>query len=178
MTFKRRGSRSAPWAASGRDRRAADCGASRWPCSSPSSTGDCDSIRRPTSSWRPAATIRLATCTAEGPRRRARQALVAEQLVSVRTKRGFRRLEWQKMRARNEMLDCRVYARAAAWLLGVAHRIDEATWRRLEMALAVEPEPMTGVGGPHAPDDPRPPPQRAEPYRRPRVAARSQWMSE
>ena len=44
--------------------------------------------------------------------------LVAEQLVTVRTKRGFQRLEWQKLRERNEALDCRVYARAAAWLVG------------------------------------------------------------
>ena len=42
--------------------------------------------------------------------------LVAEQLVTVRTKRGFARLEWQKLRERNEALDCRVYARAAAWI--------------------------------------------------------------
>ncbi len=44
--------------------------------------------------------------------------LVAEQLVTVRNKRGFARLEWQKLRERNEALDCRVYARAAAWILG------------------------------------------------------------
>ncbi|SEN79815.1 Phage terminase, large subunit GpA [Loktanella fryxellensis] len=37
--------------------------------------------------------------------------LVAEELVTVRTKRGFARLEWQKLRERNEALDCRVYAR-------------------------------------------------------------------
>ena len=36
---------------------------------------------------------------------------VAEQLVTVRTKRGFARLEWQKLRERNKALDCRVYAR-------------------------------------------------------------------
>ncbi len=40
--------------------------------------------------------------------------LVAEQLVTVTTKRGFQRLEWQKLRERNEALDCRIYARAAA----------------------------------------------------------------
>jgi len=28
--------------------------------------------------------------------------------VTVRTKRGFTRLEWQKIRERNEALDCRV----------------------------------------------------------------------
>jgi phage terminase large subunit GpA-like protein len=34
----------------------------------------------------------------------------------VKTKRGFARLEWQKLRERNEALDTRVYARAAAWI--------------------------------------------------------------
>jgi phage terminase large subunit GpA-like protein len=62
--------------------------------------------------------------------------LVAEQLVSVRTKRGFARLEWQKLRERNEVLDCRVYARAAAWIAG-ADRWTEATWRDLEAQVGL-----------------------------------------
>ena len=41
------------------------------------------------------------------------------------------------MRERNEALDCRVYARAAAWILG-ADRWDEATWRSLESQAGVE----------------------------------------
>ena len=41
------------------------------------------------------------------------------------------------MRERNEALDCRVYARAAAWILG-ADRWDEATWRSLENQAGVE----------------------------------------
>jgi len=40
------------------------------------------------------------------------------------------------MRERNEALDCRVYARAAAWIMG-ADRWDEATWRRLEEQAGV-----------------------------------------
>jgi phage terminase large subunit GpA-like protein len=39
--------------------------------------------------------------------------ITAEQLVAKLVK-GYRRLEWQKMRERNEALDCRVYPRAAA----------------------------------------------------------------
>lgn len=39
--------------------------------------------------------------------------LTAEQLMT-RIVKGYRRPEWQKTRERNEMLDCRVYARAAA----------------------------------------------------------------
>ncbi len=60
--------------------------------------------------------------------------LVAEQLVTVKTKRGFSRLEWQKLRERNEALDCRVYARAAAWIAG-ADRWTEAMWRDLEQQV-------------------------------------------
>ena len=66
---------------------------------------------------------------------------MAEQLVTVRNKRGYARQEWQKLRERNEALDCRVYARAAAWILG-ADRWDEATWRRLEEQAGVETRPQ------------------------------------
>jgi phage terminase large subunit GpA-like protein len=68
--------------------------------------------------------------------------LVGEQLVTVKTKRGFSRLEWQKLRERNEALDCRVYARAAAWIAG-ADRWTEAMWRDLERQ----------VGSPDPPED-------------------------
>jgi phage terminase large subunit GpA-like protein len=76
--------------------------------------------------------------------------LVAEQLVTVKTKRGFQRLEWQKLRERNEVLDCRVYARAAAWIAG-ADRWSEATWRDLERQVAADPgEPEPGVANDQA----------------------------
>ena len=39
--------------------------------------------------------------------------LVSEQLVTVRDRRGFSRCEWQKLRERNEALDCAVLPRAA-----------------------------------------------------------------
>lgn len=65
--------------------------------------------------------------------------LVGEQLVTVKNKRGFTRLEWQKLRERNEALDCRVYARAAAWIVG-ADRWSEARWQDLESQLAHDPE--------------------------------------
>ena len=63
--------------------------------------------------------------------------LTAEQLMTIKTRQGFQKLEWQQTRDRNEALDCRVYARAAAWILG-ADRWDEATWRRLEAQAGVE----------------------------------------
>jgi phage terminase large subunit GpA-like protein len=62
--------------------------------------------------------------------------LVAEQLVTVKTKRGFQKLEWQKLRERNEALDCRVYARAAAWITG-ADRWHERKWAEMERELGV-----------------------------------------
>lgn len=58
--------------------------------------------------------------------------LTAEQLVTVRDRRrGYQRLEWQQTRERNEALDCRVYARAAAWLMGMDRWSDER-WGELE----------------------------------------------
>lgn len=68
------------------------------------------------------------------------QQLVAEQLMTVQTKRGFTRLEWQKMRERNEALDCRVYARAAAWVAGI-DRWSERKWLELEAAVCVPRAP-------------------------------------
>ncbi len=62
--------------------------------------------------------------------------LTAEQLVTVKTKRGFAKLEWQKLRERNEALDCRVYARAAAWILG-ADRWSDARWEELAAQFAI-----------------------------------------
>ena len=49
----------------------------------------------------------------------------------------FTKLEWQKLRERNEALDCRVYARAAAWIVGI-DRWSEARWAELARSLAVE----------------------------------------
>jgi phage terminase large subunit GpA-like protein len=102
--------------------------------------------------------------------------LVGEQLVTVKTKRGFSRLEWQKLRERNESLDCRVYARAAAWIAG-ADRWTEAMWRDLEQQ----------VGTPAAEDQQTPDPVavpasiagvlRRRPEQRGRRVFRSSYMS-
>jgi phage terminase large subunit GpA-like protein len=91
--------------------------------------------------------------------------LTAEQLVTVKGKRGFAKLEWQKLRERNEALDCRVYARAAAWIAG-ADRWSEARWQDLERQLAVE---TTGTDGE--------PPARPAPRSAPRrLTRRSSYM--
>jgi len=60
--------------------------------------------------------------------------LTAEQLVP-RTIKGYSRPEWQKTRDRNEALDVRVYARAAAAVYGI-DRFQETDWKRLEELLA------------------------------------------
>jgi phage terminase large subunit GpA-like protein len=52
--------------------------------------------------------------------------LTAESLVS-RVVRGYQKFQWEKTRDRNEALDCRVYARAAAMAVG-ADRWDDKRW--------------------------------------------------
>ena len=68
------------------------------------------------------------------------QQLCAEQLITRRDRNGFRVREWQKMRERNEALDCYVYARAAASAAGL-DRFEERHWRELERQLGVAPPP-------------------------------------
>jgi phage terminase large subunit GpA-like protein len=57
--------------------------------------------------------------------------LTAEELKSAKTRTGYTRTEWQKIRERNEALDCRIYNRAAAALFGI-DRFSEKSWRTLE----------------------------------------------
>jgi phage terminase large subunit GpA-like protein len=56
--------------------------------------------------------------------------LTAEQLVT-RIVKGYPKRIWQKTRDRNEALDCRVYARAAAIALGI-DRWSESRWEQLD----------------------------------------------
>ncbi|MDD3181220.1 MAG: phage terminase large subunit family protein [Alphaproteobacteria bacterium] len=65
--------------------------------------------------------------------------LTAERLVTSKNKRGFPFREWRKERDRNEALDCRVYARAAAASVGI-DRFNETVWLRLETALGIVTE--------------------------------------
>ena len=71
------------------------------------------------------------------------QQLCAEQLITRRDRNGFPVREWQKVRERNEALDCYVYARAAAAAAGL-DRFEERHWRELERQLGLPPpgEPM------------------------------------
>ena len=68
------------------------------------------------------------------------QQLCAEQLITRRDRNGFAIREWQKMRERNEALDCYVYARAAASAAGL-DRFEERHWRELERQLGMERPP-------------------------------------
>ncbi|GIX24894.1 MAG: hypothetical protein KatS3mg122_2125 [Caldimonas sp.] len=71
------------------------------------------------------------------------QQLCAEQLITRRDSNGFPVREWQKVRERNEALDCYVYARAAAAAAGL-DRFEERHWRELERQLGLPPpgQPM------------------------------------
>jgi len=82
--------------------------------------------------------------------------LCAEQLVTHINRRTKRtKTEWQQTRARNEVLDCRVYARAAAWDLGL-DRMQEKHWQNLERQLRVSrPEAKSQKQAP-APAAPKP----------------------
>jgi phage terminase large subunit GpA-like protein len=64
------------------------------------------------------------------------QQLCAEQLITRRDRNGFAHREWQKMRERNEALDCYVYARAAAAAAGL-DRFEDRHWLELEKQLGV-----------------------------------------
>jgi len=70
------------------------------------------------------------------------QQLCAESLITRHDRNGFAHREWQKMRERNEALDCYVYARAAASSVGL-DRFEERHWRELEkqLGLARPPDP-------------------------------------
>lgn len=79
--------------------------------------------------------------------------LTAEQLVTVRTRAGYMKSEWQQLRDRNEALDCRVYARAAAWNMGL-DRYDEPLWEQRELQFEVPRAAQEGHVVPVRPDAP------------------------
>ncbi len=72
--------------------------------------------------------------------------LTAEELV-VRKVKGNKRYDWEKVRDRNEALDCRVLARAAAGAVGM-DRFGPDQWEELEREFGLEqdekPAPKPG----------------------------------
>lgn len=79
--------------------------------------------------------------------------LTAEQLVTVQKRDGTTAAEWRKSpQDRNEVLDCAVYARAAAYHLGMG-RMTLAEWERLAAERGAPPEEaqldlLRGMAGP------------------------------
>ncbi|MGI9499719.1 MAG: phage terminase large subunit family protein, partial [Geminicoccaceae bacterium] len=66
--------------------------------------------------------------------------LTAEELVTKKRRSGYTATEWQKVRLRNEALDCWIYARAAAAQLGI-DRYGDHQWAELEMSVGITPQP-------------------------------------
>jgi phage terminase large subunit GpA-like protein len=75
--------------------------------------------------------------------------LCSEQLVVIRDRRGFAKQQWQQLRDRNEALDCRVYARAAAWLMN-ADSWTDGKWKDLERQVAVTAAGQESAAAPAA----------------------------
>ncbi|MFZ5792828.1 MAG: terminase gpA endonuclease subunit, partial [Pseudomonadota bacterium] len=84
-------------------------------------------------------------------------------------------LEWQKLRERNEALDCRVYARAAAWIAG-ADRWSEAMWRDLERQACVSQDDELEPTNAESETQARAGIIRRKPERRPRRVFRSSYL--
>jgi phage terminase large subunit GpA-like protein len=62
--------------------------------------------------------------------------LTSEEIV-FRKVRGYKQAVWEKRRERNEALDCRVYARAAAAALGI-DRFGQEVWAELASEIGAE----------------------------------------
>ena len=94
--------------------------------------------------------------------------LCSEQLVTTKNRRGYAVREWRKLRERNEALDCYVYARAAAAVVGL-DRFEERHWRNLGNSLGGNPAPKT--------KQQRPAEQKARPSR-PASKRRGDWLGD
>lgn len=61
------------------------------------------------------------------------KGLAAEELT-IKRRRGYPTYVWEKIYERNEPLDCRIYARAAASMFGI-DRFKEKEWDRIEQSV-------------------------------------------
>jgi phage terminase large subunit GpA-like protein len=104
------------------------------------------------------------------------QQLCAEQLVTRRDRNGFAHREWQKMRERNEALDCYVYARAAASAAGL-DRFDARHWREMERQLGIADPPDPSVPSPPDEATPRGGLSVSEHRQAARRVIRSRWLT-
>lgn len=67
------------------------------------------------------------------------RGLTAEELQIITNRRNYREYVWVKKYERNEPLDCRVYARAAAAIVGI-DRWDDSRWNREQYFAAIQPK--------------------------------------
>jgi phage terminase large subunit GpA-like protein len=82
--------------------------------------------------------------------------------MKVKNRAGFTKLEWRKVQERNEALDCRIYARAAAYAIGI-DRWNEDKWRR---AQGFSPAPTPAEPRDTLPEGSRAPePSGSDPFR-------------
>ena len=77
------------------------------------------------------------------------RGLTAEELQIITGRKGYREYVWKKMYERNEPLDCRVYARAAAAVVGIDNWSDER-WSRERLEAVPDPELFAVVVKPPA----------------------------
>jgi phage terminase large subunit GpA-like protein len=93
------------------------------------------------------------------------QGLTAEELRQS-LHRGFPVYRWEKIRPRNEQLDCRIYNRAAATTLGIDRWPDEE-WERRRVGLGQASPAPTGAPAPAGPpNNTDRPPSRSRPRHR------------
>ncbi|PHJ81957.1 hypothetical protein VF14_18450 [Nostoc linckia z18] len=71
------------------------------------------------------------------------KGITAEHRIS-KTVNGRPVLRWEKSYERNEPLDCRVYARAAAAVFGI-DRFQEEQWQQLQQELAAQLKPLNNA---------------------------------
>lgn len=72
--------------------------------------------------------------------------LTAEKVVVRRNRKGYAVLEFQKERERNESLDCRTYARAAASMVGLDRLKEQDLERFRVQPIANTPSPVDNQG--------------------------------
>ncbi|MDT8328525.1 MAG: phage terminase large subunit family protein [Roseovarius sp.] len=94
--------------------------------------------------------------------------LTSEELVTTRGRNGATKQEWRKMRPRNEALDLRIYARAAAWILGLDRWADDRWQRASGDSIPAKLEP--------AKESPPPRPADAVPKGNGWVGVRGKWL--
>ena len=140
------------------------CGSGRWARRSPraSCTAGSSSNGRPTRLWRPGARFPPGACHFPQYGDEYFKQLTAERLVT-RIVKGFPRGSWEKEPGRrNEALDCRVYARAAAAICGIDRWL-EPRWHELERYVGRQEQ---AVPPPPAPAEPKPAQSSRPPARR------------